>query len=140
MKDPKYTRDQKRRAVQEIVKRLEVFDDTMKLIRQFDITEQDLQEYLGTRVRNDHWTTYDPYTGRPQRVRSIASELEAEESAFAPYVPMAITPSSHSLFDQAVEEATELFKRAFSLAAIRSSQLQGLLAPHPSLKSYTDWA
>jgi len=118
MNKPKYTQDQKRRAVQEIVRRLEAFDGAMKLIRQFDITEQDVMECLDPPTS----LAYDPYTGQPI-------------SGWA----MRGRPKSNTTFDQAVEEATELRTRAMEAAAIRFSQLQGLV-PHPSLKSYTDWA
>jgi len=124
MNKPKYTRDQKRRAVQEIVRRLEAFDGAMKLVRQFDITEQDILEYTSARFVNSSKYTYDPvndvdpYTGQP--IGSWAVEARAK-------------PRPGSTFDQAVEEATELRTRAMEAAAIRSSHLQGLV-PHPSLK------
>ena len=67
MNDAKYTRDQKRRAVQEIVKRLAEFEGAIRLIRQFDICEQDVMEYLSPRcTTNDPAMSsslaYDPYT------------------------------------------------------------------------------
>jgi len=146
----KYTRDQKRRAVQEIVRRLNEFDSAMKLVRQFDITEQDVLEYTAARFVNSSKYTighgpaspttpaYDPYTGLP--IGNWAVEAPAKSIA-ADLSPVAPRPYiTRSMFDQAVEEATELRTRAMEAAAIRSSQLQGLLVPHPSLKSYTDWA
>jgi len=116
----KYTRDQKRRAVQEIVRRLNEFDSTLKLVRQFNICEQDILEYTSARYVNSSKYTYEP--------------------ALEPRRPINAWPERNlSTFDQAVEEATELRTRAMEAAAIRSSHLQGLV-PHPSLKSYTDWA
>lgn len=70
---PKYTRDQKRRAVEECVKRLNEFEATLRLIRQFDIGEQDILEYTSARYVNGSKYTmsydpatpaYDPYNGQ----------------------------------------------------------------------------
>ena len=133
---PKYTRDQKRRAVQEIVKRLTEFEGALKLIRQFDICEEDILEYTAARYVNGLKYTigpdpaltnspaYDPYTGQP--IGAWAVEARAK-------------PRPGSTFDQAVEEAEELRTRA--MQAAMSRHLQGLVtAPPPNLKSYTDWA
>lgn len=75
---PKYTRDQKRRAVQECVKRLSEFHATLRLIRQFNIVEQDILEYTAALNNDPRYTTrytisadpaltnspaFDPYTG-----------------------------------------------------------------------------
>jgi len=143
---PKYTRDQKRRAVQEIVRRLNEFDSTLKLVRQFDITEEDILEYTAARYVNSSKYTighdpatspaYDPYTGQPIGTWAV----EARAKHLTPKLQAPPMPHiTRSLFDQAVEEATELRTRAMEAAAIQSSRLQGLV-PHPSLKSYTDWA
>jgi hypothetical protein len=144
MTNPKYTRDQKRRAVQEIVKRLAEFEGAIRLIRQFDICEQDVMEYL-----NPQWTTndpgmssslaYDPYTGQP--------------ISGWPHVEQRVKSLSGSTFDQAVEEATELRTRAIEVAREREHMLkeahkasvarymkQAGMVPHPSLKSYMDWS
>jgi hypothetical protein len=144
MTNPKYTRDQKRRAVQEIVKRLAEFEGAIRLIRQFDICEQDVMEYL-----NPRWTTndpgmssslaYDPYTGQP--------------ISGWPHVEQRVKSLSGSTFDQAVEEATELRTRAMEAARNREEMLkeahtasvarymkQAGMVPHPSLKSYMDWS
>ena len=144
MTNPKYTRDQKRRAVQEIVKRLAEFEGAIRLIRQFDICEQDVMEYL-----NPRWTTndpgmssslaYDPYTGQP--------------ISGWPHVEQRVKSLSGSTFDQAVEEATELRTRAIEVAREREEMLkeahkasvarymkQAGMVPHPSLKSYMDWS
>jgi hypothetical protein len=111
---PKYTRDQKRRAVQEIVRRLNEFDGALKLIRQFDICEQDILEYTLARFVNSSKYTYDPRR------------------------PINAWPERNlSTFDQAVEEATELRTRAMA-AAMQSRGMTTV--PHPSIKSYTDWA
>jgi hypothetical protein len=152
---PKYTRDQKRRAVQEIVRRLNEFDGALKLIRQFDICEQDILEYTAARYVNSSKYTYDPALGYDTHPRQ----------------PINAWPERNlSTFDQAVEEATELRTRAMAAALSRYEQgsssvksskdwvtieeleartnqaaltrtLQGLVTtPSPSLKSYTDWA
>ena len=129
MNASKYTPAQKRRAVQEIVKRLAEFEGAIRLIRQFDICEQDVMEYLNPRqMSNDPALTnspaYDPYTGQP--IGAWAVEARAK-------------PRPGSTFDQAVEEAEELRTRA--MQAAMSRHLQGLVtAPPPNLKSYTDWA
>ena len=130
MTNPKYTRDQKRRAVQEIVKRLAEFEGAIRLIRQFDICEQDVMEYL-----NPRWTTndpamssslaYDPYTGQP--------------ISKWPHVEQRVKSLSGSTFNRAVEEATELRTRAIVLEMARLKQGMSTV-PHPNLKSYTDWA
>lgn len=162
---PKYTRDQKRRAVQECVKRLSEFESTLRLIRQFDICEQDLIEYTTARAaaaNNDPRyrisydpalttsSAYDPYTGRP--IGKWAG-------------PSRATPRPGTTFDQAVEEATELRTRAMEAALARYEQgatkdwvtikeleernnqaaltralQKQVSAPSGSLKSYTDWA
>ena len=132
MNQPKYTQDQKRRAVQEIVSRLESFDSTLKLIRQFDITEQDVMEDLNPQTS----LAYDPYTGQPISVWTMRRR-----------------PKSNTTFDQAVEEATELRTRAMEAAREREEMLkeahkasvaryknQAGMVPHPSLKSYMDWS
>ena len=85
MNAAKYTRDQKRRAIEEIYRRLAEFESTLRLIRQFDVCEQDLENYLRPRrMANDPALTnslaYDPYTGQPisgwphveQRVKSLS--------------------------------------------------------------------
>jgi hypothetical protein len=103
---PKYTRDQKRRAVQEIVNRLAQFDGALKLIRQFDITEQDILEYTASRYVNDTRYTYDP-------ARSTAYDAHPRQSIDG-------WPARNlSTFDQAVEEATELRTRAMEAARNR---------------------
>jgi len=154
----KYTQDQKRRAVQEIVKRLAEFESTLRLIRQFDICEQDLENYL-----RPPRMAYDPYTGQP--------------ISGWPHVEQRVKSLSGSIFDQAVEEATELRTRAIEAALARyehgtsrvqsykdwvtigeleardngaaltralleqvTTPSQGMtLGPHPDLKSNTDW-
>jgi hypothetical protein len=144
MTNPKYTRDQKRRAVHEIVKRLEAFDAAMKLIRQFDICEQDVMEYL-----NPRWTTNDPAMSS-----SLAYDLYTGQPISGwPHVEQRVKSLSGSTFDQAVEEATELRTRAIEVAREREEMLkeahiasvarymkQAGMVPHPSLKSYMDWS
>ena len=167
MNAPKYTRDQKRRAVQECVKRLSEFEATLRLIRQFDICEQDIIEYTSAQYVNGRKYTmssdpalttssaYDPHTGRP--IGKWAVEARTK-------------PTPGTTFDQAVEEATELRTQAIAAALARYEQgtsnpymnkdwvtleeledrnnqaaltrsLQGLVTtPAASLKSYTDWA
>lgn len=127
---PKYTRDQKRRAVEEIYRRLTEFDSAIKLIRQFDICEQDLIEYTTARAaaaNNDPRYTissdpalttspaYDPYTGQP----------------IGKWAVEAWKPRPGTTFDQAVEEATELRTRAMQAALARIEQ--GMSNP------YKDW-
>lgn len=132
MNDAKYTRDQKRRAVQEIVKRLAEFEGAIRLIRQFDICEQDVMEYLNPQTS----LAYDPYTGQPISGWTMGGR-----------------PKSNTTFDQAVEEATELRTRAIEVAREREEMLkeahtasvarymkQAGMVPHPSLKSYSDWS
>jgi hypothetical protein len=130
MNQPKYTRDQKRRAVQEIVRRLNEFEGAIRLIRQFDITEEDIVTMTAARFVNSSIFTYDPrqsIDGWPER--------------------------NLSTFDQAVEEATELRTRAMEAARNREEMLkeahtasvarymkQAGMVPHPSLKSYMDWS
>jgi hypothetical protein len=142
----KYTRDQKRRAVQEIVKRLAEFDSALKLIRQFDITEEDIVTMTADRYVNGTKYTigHDPYT------------YDAHPRQFIdgwPHVEQRVKSLSGSTFDQAVEEATELRTRAIEAARDREEMLKEAhkasvarymksagLVPHPSLlKSYTDW-
>ena len=129
MNASKYTPAQKRRAVQEIVKRLAEFEGAIRLIRQFDICEQDLENYLRPRfMAYDPALTnspaYDPYTGQP--IGAWAVEARAK-------------PRPGSTFDQAVEEATELRTRAIVLEMARLKQGMSTV-PHPNLKSYLDWA
>ena len=130
MNDAKYTRDQKRRAVQEIVKRLAEFEGAIRLIRQFDICEQDVMEYLNPQqMTSDPALTnslaYDPYTGQP--------------ISGWPHVEQRVKSLSKSTFDQAVEEATELRTRAIVLEMARLKQGMSTVPP-ANLKSYTDWA
>ena len=130
MNDAKYTRDQKRRAVQEIVKRLAEFEGAIRLIRQFDICEQDLENYLRPpRMANDpalsSTLAYDPYTGQP--------------ISGWPHVEQRVKSLSKSTFDQAVEEATEIRTRAIVLEMARLKQGMSTVPP-AGLKSYTDWA
>ena len=130
MTNPKYTRDQKRRAVQEIVKRLTDFEGAIRLIRQFDIDEQDVMEYLNPQQMTSDPAlssslAYDPYTGQP--------------ISGWPHVEQRVKSLSKSTFDQAVEEATELRARAIVLEMARLKQGMSTV-PHPNLKSYTDWA
>jgi hypothetical protein len=141
MNQPKYTQDQKRRAVQEIVRRLNEFDSALKLIRQFDITEHDVMEYLNPRETQHRdpamYTSlaYDPYTGQPISGWTMHR------------------PKSNTTFDQAVEEADELRTRAIEVAREREEMMkeahtasvarymkQAGMVPHPSLKSYMDWS
>jgi hypothetical protein len=132
MNQPKYTRDQKRRAVQEIVRRLNEFDGALKLIRQFDISEQDVMEYLNPPTS----LAYDPYTGQPISGWTMRGR-----------------PKSNTTFDQAVEDANEARTRAIEVAREREEMLkeahtssvarymkQAGMVPHPSLKSYMDWS
>ena len=145
MTNPKYTRDQKRRAVQEIVRRLAEFDSALKLVRQFDITEEDIMTMTAARYVNSSIFTYDPvndvdpYTGQP--------------ISGWPHVEQRVKSLSGSTFDQAVEEATELRTRAIEVARNREEMLKEAhtasvarymksagMVPHPSLKSYMDWA
>ena len=109
MIQPKYTRDQKRRAVQEIVKRLAEFDGALKLIRQFDIDEQDVIEYTSTRFVNSSKYIYDPVMSTSP-IGNWAVEARAK-------------PRPGSTFDQAVEEAEELRIRAMEAAMSRHTQL-----------------
>jgi hypothetical protein len=127
---PKYTRDQKRRAVQEIINRLAQFEGALKLIRQFDICEEDIVAMTAARFVNSSKYTYDPRQ------------------------PINAWPERNlSTFDQAVEEATELRTRAIEVAREREEMLkeahiasvarymkQAGMVPHPSLKSYMDWS
>ena len=126
----KYTRDQKRRAVQEIVKRLAEFEGAIRLIRQFDVCEQDVMEYLNPQQMTSDpalssTLAYDPYTGQP--------------ISKWPHVEQRVKSLSGSTFDQAVEEATELRTRAIVLEMARLKQGMGTVPP-AGLKSYTDWA
>ena len=127
---PKYTRDQKRRAVQECVKRLSDFEATLRLIRQFDIVEQDVIEYTAARYVNGSKyrissdpalttsSAYDPHTGRPIG----AWDVEARVKSYKDWVTI-----------------EELDARNNQAALTRA--LQGLVTtPSGSLKSYTDWA
>ena len=123
MNDAKYTRDQKRRAVQEIVKRLAEFEGAIRLIRQFDICEQDVMEYLNPTVSTS--LAYDPYTGQP--------------ISGWPHVEQRVKSLSGSTFNRAVEEATELRTRAIVLEMARLKQGMSTVPP-ANLKSYTDWA
>ena len=130
MTNPKYTRDQKRRAVQEIVKRLAEFEGAIRLIRQFDISEQDVMEYLNPQQMTSDPAmssslAYDPYTGQP--------------ISGWPHVEQRVKSLSKSTFDQAVEEATELRARAIVLEMARLKQGMSTVPP-AGLKSYTDWA
>jgi hypothetical protein len=109
MIQPKYTRDQKRRAVQEIVKRLAEFDGALKLIRQFDIDEQDVLEYTSTRFVNSSKYIYDPVMSTSP-IGAWAVEARAK-------------PRPGSTFDQAVEETAELRARAMEAAMSRHTQL-----------------
>ena len=130
MTNPKYTRDQKRRAVQEIVKRLAEFEGAIRLIRQFDISEQDVMEYLNPQQMTSDPAmssslAYDPYTGQP--------------ISGWPHVEQRVKSLSKSTFDQAVEEAEELQTRLMQAAMARALQGMSTVA-RPNLKSYTDWA
>ena len=135
---PKYTSDQHRRAVEEIVRRLESFEGALKLIRQFNICEQDIARYIAARKRNDprYIMSHDPaYDAHPRQ--SIDGWLDRNLSTF----------------DQAIEEATELRTLAREAARDREEMLkeahkasvarymkQAGMVPHSSLKSYSDWA
>jgi hypothetical protein len=113
----------------------------LKLVRQFNICEQDIARYIAANKRNDPRYTissgparyaYDPNTGHP----------------------IDTWPARNlSTFDQAVEEATELRTRAIEAARDREEMLkeahtasvarymkQAGMVPHSSLKSYMDWA
>ena len=123
MNDAKYTRDQKRRAVEEIYRRLAEFEGAIRLIRQFDICEQDVMEYLNPTVSTS--LAYDPYTGQP--------------ISGWPHVEQRVKSLSGSTFNRAVEEATELRTRAIVLEMARLKQGMSTVPP-AGLKSYTDWA
>lgn len=130
MNAAKYTPDQKRRAIEEIYRRLSEFESTLRLIRQFDVCEQDLENYLRPRrMANDPALSsslaYDPYTGQP--------------ISGWPHVEQRVKSLSKSTFDQAVEEATELRTRAIVLEMARLKQGMSTVPP-AGLKSYTDWA
>jgi len=123
---PKYTSDQHRRAVEEIVRRLESFDEALKLIRQFNICEQDIARYIAARKRNDprYIIGHDPsYPEHPIGKWAVKRNL--------------------STFDQAVEEAArdreEMLKEAHTASVARYMKQAGMV-PHSSLKSYSDWA
>ena len=151
----KYTPDQKRRAIEEIYRRLAEFESTLRLIRQFDICEQDLENYLRPRrMAHDPALSsslaYDPYTGQPisgwphvkQRVKSLSGwtidepDLEDSTSTFAPYAPMSIVPDS--LLEQSAREHKELLARAHKASVAHYLQKQD---KDSVLKNgYTDWA
>lgn len=155
MNAAKYTRDQKRRAIEEIYRRLAEFESTLRLIRQFDVCEQDLENYLRPRrMANDPALSsslaYDPYTGQPisgwphveQRVKSLSGwtidepDCEDSTSTFAPYVPMSIVPDS--LLEQAAREHKELLARAHKASVAHYLQKQD---KDSALKNgYMDWA
>jgi hypothetical protein len=105
---PKYTSDQHRRAVEEIVRRLESFDGALKLIRQFNICEQDIARYIAARKRND-----------PRYIMSPDPSYDVHPRQFIDGWP----ERNLSTFDQAVEEATELRTRAMEAAMSRHTQL-----------------
>ena len=130
MNDAKYTPDQKRRAIEEIYRRLTEFESTLRLIRQFDVCEQDIENYLRPRrMANDpalsSTLAYDPYTGQP--------------ISGWPHVKQRVKSLSGSTFNRAVEEATELRTRAIVLEMARLKQGMSTVPP-AGLKSYTDWA
>ena len=156
MNNAKYTPDQKRRAIEEIYRRLTEFESTLRLIRQFDICEQDLENYLRPRrMANDPALStslaYDPYTGQPisgwphvkQRVKSMSGwtidepDREDSTSTFAPYIPMSIVPDDSSL-EQAAREYKELLARAHKASVAHYLQKQD---KDSALKNgYMDWA
>jgi len=110
---PKYTRDQKRRAVQEIVRRLNEFDSTLKLVRQFDITKEDILEYTAARYVNSSKYTFDQAVEEATELRTRAIE--------------------------AARDREEMLKEAHTASVARYMKSAGMV-PHSSIKSYTDWA